>query len=279
MSAKGIATQKEATYAPTDAWVSSLLWLKDNSPEPFGDPAAYYHHYEALPTGENFTYPSTAYGVTSWWDYGYWITQIAHRIPSANPAQDPEPIKKVANLFLSEDNTTARDLLAEMSTSYVILDSTLTGGKFWAIATWAGQSLGKYFDIYYVVSQNQLVAVQLYYPDYYRTQVVRLYNFDGKGVTTVKSTVITYTNQVDSKGTEYKLITDSQQFDSYQAAVDYSNNQTSGNHVIVGVNPFISPVALDAVPDFQLVHNSEQGTSMPSVGFVPEVKIFQYTGQ
>jgi len=95
----------------------------------------------------------------------------------------------------------------------------------------------------------------------------------------VKPMVITYTNQVDSKGTAYKLITANQQFDSYQAALDYINSQTSGNHAIVGVNPFVSPVGLDAVPDFQLVHSSEQGTSVSSVGFVPEVKIFQYTGQ
>jgi oligosaccharyl transferase (archaeosortase A-associated) len=280
MRAKDIITLKEATYAPTDAWVSSLLWLKDNSPEPFGDPAVYYHHYDVPPTGENFTYPSTAYGVTSWWDYGYWITQIAHRIPSANPSQDPEPIIKVANLFLSENDTTAKDLLAEMNTSYVILDNTLTQDKFWAMVTWAGQQLDKYFDVYfYAVSQNQLQPVQLYYPEYYRTLAVRLYNFNGKATTTVKPLVITYTNQVDSKGTAYKLITDSQQFDSYQAALDYLNSQTSGNHAIVSVNPFVSPVALDAVPGFQLVHSSEQGTSVSSVGFVPEVKIFQYTGQ
>ena len=279
MRARDITTLKEAPYAPTDAWESSLLWLKDNSPEPFGDPAAYYHHYEAPSTGENFTYPSTAYGVTSWWDYGYWITQIAHRIPSANPAQDPAPITNVANLFLSENDTTAQNLLAEMKTSYVILDNTLTQGKFWAEVTWAGQQLGKYFDVYYVVSQNQLQPVQLYYPEYYQTLAVRLYNFNGKAVSAVKPLVITYTNQVDAKGTAYKLITASQQFDSYQAALDYLNSQTSGNYAIVGGNPFVSPIPLDAVPGFQLVHSSEQGTSIASVGFVPEVKIFQYTGQ
>jgi dolichyl-diphosphooligosaccharide--protein glycosyltransferase len=67
-------------------WHSSLLWLrdKDNSPEPFDDPDFYYELY---PPKAEFKYPETAYGVMSWWDYGYFIMQIAHRIPNSNPGQ------------------------------------------------------------------------------------------------------------------------------------------------------------------------------------------------
>jgi dolichyl-diphosphooligosaccharide--protein glycosyltransferase len=277
-AARGVTITEQATYAPSDAWVSSLLWMKDNTPEPFGDPEAYYRQYEAPPAGETFDYPPTAYGVTSWWDYGYWITQIAHRIPSANPAQDPAPVINVANLFLSEDNATAQELMAKMGSSYVIVDTTVTGGKFWAVATWAAQPLEKYYDVFYELYQGQYQAAQLYYPAYYDSLVVRLYNFDGKAVTESKPTVVTYTDNVDANGTSYKLVSNAQQFDSYQAALDYVNSQTSGKNVIVGVSPFVSPIPLEAVPDFQLVHSSEQGTSVASVGLVPEVKIFEYTG-
>ncbi len=277
--ARSVTISEEAAYAPSDAWVSSLLWMKDNTPEPFGDPQAYYRHYEAPAAGGTFEYPPTAYGVTSWWDYGYWITQIAHRLPSANPSQQAEPIINVANLFLSEDNATAQELMAKLGSSYVIVDTTVTGGKFWAVATWAQQPLEKYYDVYYYKdSQGQYQAAQLYYPAYYDTLVVRLYNFNGKAVTEVKPTVVTYTDNVDDNGTKFKLVSNAQQFNSYQEALDYVNSQTSSKNVIIGVNPYVSPVTLEAVPDFQLVHVSEQGTSFASVGLVPEVKIFEYTG-
>jgi oligosaccharyl transferase (archaeosortase A-associated) len=286
MSARNLTTTEAAPYAPSDAWEASLVWLKDNSPEPFGDPEAYYRQYPAPAPGETFDYPSTAYGVTSWWDYGYWILEIAHRMPSANPAQDPAPIINVANLFLSEDNATTQGLMQEMGSSYVILDYTLPRSKFWAVATWAGQSMKqffnvyiptKYYDIYYVQDQQQWIY--FYNPDYYRTLSVRLYNFDGKAVTEEQPMVITWTEQVDANGVSVKIVSAYQQFDSYQEAQDYIDSQASGNYSIVGVSPFISPISLEAVPDFQLVHASEQGTSLSGVGFVPEIKIFAYVGQ
>ncbi|MFH1647585.1 MAG: STT3 domain-containing protein [Chloroflexota bacterium] len=52
-----------ARFAPSDAWQDSLVWMKDNTPEPLGDPDAYYNLYEP-----GFQYPETAYGVVSWWD-------------------------------------------------------------------------------------------------------------------------------------------------------------------------------------------------------------------
>lgn len=47
----------------TEGWYSSLKWLKNNSPEPFGDPDFYYKLY---PPRHDFKYPESAYGVLSW---------------------------------------------------------------------------------------------------------------------------------------------------------------------------------------------------------------------
>jgi asparagine N-glycosylation enzyme membrane subunit Stt3 len=284
LRSRDATTTEQAPYAPSDAWVDSLVWLKDNTPEPFGDPAAYYRQYEAPPPGETFDYPPTAYGVTSWWDYGYWILEIAHRIPSANPSQDKVPVTNVANLFLSEDSATAQELMETMGSSYVILDYDTTRfellrgiivGKFPAVVTWANQTLGKYGDVYFFPYQGGYAPLLLYYPAYYNTLAVRLYNFDGKATTKVQATVVNYTENV-SQGITYKLVSDYKQFDTYEEAQDYISSQTSGNHVIVGVSPFVSPVPLEAVPDFQLIHASTQGTSRSGVGLVPEVKIFEY---
>jgi len=65
--------------------MSSLTWLRENTQDPFGNPNFYYELREPLPPGESYDYPESAYGVMAWWDYGYWISRIAHRLPNANP--------------------------------------------------------------------------------------------------------------------------------------------------------------------------------------------------
>ncbi len=272
-----MTTTEEAPYAPTDAWMSSLLWMRENTPEPFGDPSAYYKIFPPPAPGEPFDYPDTAYGVTSWWDYGYWITHIAHRMPNANPSQYAPAVIRVANFFLSTDDATARELIAEMNTRYVVIDYLTARSKYWAVATWAEQPTSKYYDVFYVLYEDTLQPVQFYFPAYYQSLVIRLYNFDGKAVTDVKAGVIGWVEK-EQQGIRYKQVIDAREFDSYEEAAAYVEEQESGNYAVVGTSAFISPVPLEAVTDFELVYSSEQGVSLQSVGFVPEVKIFEYTG-
>jgi hypothetical protein len=165
-----------------------------------------------------------------------------------------------------------------MDSAYVVIDNLTARSKYWAVVTWAGQPQEKYFDVYYVPYEGKLQAVQFYYPAYYQSLVVRLYSFDGKAVTSVKPGVITWVEQ-EQQGIKYKQVTDAKEFSSYQEALDYIDSKGPGNYAIVGPSPFISPVPLEAVPDFRLVHASEQGTTLQNIGFIPEVKIFEYTGR
>jgi len=105
-----IDTASQARFAPSDAWMSSLSWLKENTPDPFGDPDSYYEFHRPLPPEESYNYPESAYGVMAWWDYGYWITRIAHRLPSANPGQDRVPVTNIARFFTSQDENSAREI-------------------------------------------------------------------------------------------------------------------------------------------------------------------------
>ena len=259
-------------FLPSDAWQESLTWMKDNTPEPLGDPEAYYKLYD-----RNFAYPPSAYGVTSWWDYGYWITRIAHRIPSANPSQDPEPIMLVADMLLASDNSRVEDTMAELGSSYIVGDYAMSTSKFWAFATWAEMPLEVYRPTYYIQQDNNIVAVQVFSPEYYRTFWVRLYNFDGKAVTAVKPIVITYSVRTDRNGVSYRLVTESRQFEDYQEALNYVQEQGPDDHTIIGNNAFVSPVPLEAVPDFSVVYKSTRNINVQDVGSVPEVKVFEYT--
>ena len=166
-------------------WYSALVWLRNNTTEPFGDPDYYYQLYQLPPRAshgfEDYDYPETAYGIMSWWDYGHWITRIGRRIPVANPFQQAAPI---AGKFLtSTDETVANQIMDELGAKYVMIDYAMPLLKFYAMVTWAGKNESDFYDIYYVpMGGGMLQPVRLFYPSYYNSTVVRLYNFDGEAV-------------------------------------------------------------------------------------------------
>jgi asparagine N-glycosylation enzyme membrane subunit Stt3 len=255
-----------------------MHWLKQNTPEPMGNPEAYYQ-LDEVPGEGGYKYPPSAYGVTAWWDYGYWISRTAHRIPSANPSQAPGPITKVANLFLANDEASTYAMMKELGSSYIIIDFSTCTTKFWAVNTWAGRDPSEFVGTYYVAKEGNLVGVQLFLPEYYRTLCVRLYNFNGKAVEAKNPAVITFEKKVDNNGNSFEQITDIKQFASYQEALDNVAKEGAASHRIIGLNPFVSPVPLEAVQDYKLIYSSESGISNQDVGLVPEVKIFEYPGK
>ena len=249
----------QALFAPTDAWQSALLWMRSNTPEPFQGEDVYNDYVpfvrEQLP-------PIPDYGVTSWWDYGYWTTRIAHRVPSANPAQNPVAIAAVADMFLVEGEG-YRSLADQLDSKYVILDNATTTGKFYAVASWGKEDSHRYMDTYYILDGEVYKPVNVLYTDYYDTLAVRLYNFDGEATASEHPVVITFTDD--------KVLTAGTQHTSYQEALEYIDSLDTPNARIVGINPFASPVPLDKVDDYELVYSSED-----KMNGIPEVKIFEY---
>ncbi len=271
-------------YAPSDAWMNSLKWMKENTPEPLGNSEAYYMLHELPEEGERYQYPDSAYGVLSWWDYGYWISRIAHRIPNANPSQKPEAIIAVATFLTSQEEEPANEIAEELGSKYIVLDYESAyinprnaAGKFSAVIIWAGKEPAEYYDLYLLPQEDQmLVQVILFSPEYYRSVAVRLYNFDGQAVTPEVTTVISYQWREDDEGNTFKLIDSAQQFDTYQEAVDYIAAQESGNFKIVSSNPMVSPVPLEVLERYEMVHASEELINLPDFGPSPQVKIFEY---
>jgi oligosaccharyl transferase (archaeosortase A-associated) len=258
-------------------WYTSLLWLKesDNSPDPFedfNDPDFYYELYKTP-----FQYPESAYGVMSWWDYGYFIMQIAHRIPNANPGQ--ANADKAGQFFTAQNESSANILADELGTKYVVIDYMMATSKFYAMAEWAGKSVDEFYEYYYVPPSSSGSSGQwamLYYPAYYNSTVVRLYNFDGKNVTPTQPVVISY-EETEYQGQKYKQVTGGQYFPTYADAQAYVANQTSGNYRIVSDNPFKSIVPLEKLSSYELVYQSNATVTMYGQT-VPSVKIFEYLG-
>lgn len=273
--AKAQSQSSTIPFAITNDWQDALVWIRDNTPEPMGDPNAYYQDYDAVKSGETFDYPSTAYAVTAWWDYGYWITRLAHRIPNANPSQRSAPIIQVANFFLSDNQTTINSLRKTLGSAYIVSDYDTAVLKLPAMVRWTNQDRNKYMPVYYMQQGNQYVPVEVYSPDYYRLLIVRLYNFDGKAVTKATPTVIEYKIVKYSEGVNIKQVIDAKNFESYQEAVDFIKSQFASKNQfdIVGIEPFTSPITLNAVNDYQEVYNSAVSTNSTQ-----PVKVFKYIG-
>jgi dolichyl-diphosphooligosaccharide--protein glycosyltransferase len=264
-------------FAPSDAWCESLSWMRDNTPDPFGNPHFYYELYQPPPPGERYNYPQTAYGVTAWWDYGYWITRIGRRIPTANPGTSHTG---EAYLFAAQDEDSANKVLEDnWGSKYIIVDYSIAialGGKFHAVATLSGSKTENFYDVYYQSQDGRLKPVILFYSEYYRSMVVRLYNFDGKRVVPRSTMVISYEERLSREGQPYKEITSVKSFPDYEQAEAYVAGQKSGNYRIVGSDPFASPVPLQALEHYKLVYSSKGSKMMPSGGLISEVKIFEY---
>ena len=268
-----VPTASSARFAPTDAWVSSLIWMSENTPEPFDDPEFYYQRYEAPPPGTGFPYPDSAYGVIAWTDYGYWITRIAQRPPSTIPGPGGSD---VARFFLAQDEETAAGIAQEMDSRYVVIDDMTALFKFWALAQWAGGDITQFHDSYMAPqSDGNYRPVTLFHEEYYQAMLIRLYLFNGEAVTPQRTLVIAYEERPNDTGQMVKLITDGQIFGTYQEATAYMAAQKSGNYRIVGENPFTSPVPLAETENFRLVHSSDD--QVPNAGTeLPSVKIFEY---
>ena len=280
--ASASVTPDRPRYAPPAAWCESLTWLKDNTPEPFGDPDFYYARYDT-PFGDS-AYPE-AYGVMAWWDYGYWIVRIGHRPPSQNPAG---AIPAVAEFFLAQDESEGQRILDERGARYVILDYQFVAGKFYGAVAVTGGNVVEgvpvdYYD-YFVVETtdsqgNKVLQLNpFYFPEFYQSMSVRLYCFEGKAVVPEPGDcrVISWT-WWETEGVQYKRVTSTQTFDTYEAALAFIAGQSSGNYNIVSNSPYVSPVPLEELTGFALRHDSQiTEPSSYSGDTIPQVRIFEY---
>lgn len=178
---------------------------------------------------------------------------------------------------MTEDVAQAGEILKSGGGRYVIVDfDTALPMEFYSIAESTGSSKEKYYDVYYRKQGNALTAVILFYPEYYRTVIARLYNFDGKAVQENNVTAIAYRDTSDASGQPYKQVTDYKTFKTYAEAQVYVTQQKTSKYKIGGVDPFVSPVSLDALADYKLEYSSAVTKPTPAGGTVPEVKVFQY---
>ena len=269
----------KANTGASQDWHQSLVWMKENTPDPFQNPDLYYGLYQIPTAGQGHSYPASAYGVMSWWDYGYWITSIAHRIPNASPNGQAGAVD--AGLFFTgQDESSANQVLDRLGSKYVIIDSSMAVGKFYAMVVWAGKDQSQFFDVFYQSTQTGTIEpVMLYYPEYFQSLCSRLYLYTGDEWVPQQTTAISWTERqltsTDGSTFTAKVISDQQSFSGYDSAKAFINTHPA--YGIVSSNPLSSPVPLEKLEHYTLIHQSPTTVATHQTGNISQVEIFEYS--
>ena len=260
-----------ALFPPPDAWCQSMDWLRDNTAQPFAKDGYYYDYYgnpQAQPGQE------AAYSVLCWWDYGYWVLRMGQRVPLTTPgsAQLGEQ-----TYFMAPGGSEAAQAGAGWKMRYVVVNDYLVNWNtgFRTVTAAAVEKTAKYYEVYYRQQKDKLAPTLLYYPDYYRTMLVRLYCFDGNEYTPAETAVISWEEKTGADGQPYKEISGLKTFGSYGEASDFLAAQQDGNWRMVGKDPLASPIPLEALEGYRPAFASSQKARVGNAD-VPAVKIFEY---
>ena len=231
---------------PPDEWIHALRWIRENTPEPFGDPSAYYARYEPPARDSEFEYPDSAYGVLSSWSYGYWILRIGHRMPNANPGQ--HGATPAARFLLTDNDERARRILNRLGTRYVMIDSSMPymetsrggpmAGRVRSLAVCAGLPWEQFVEQWRTQTEDGgSRPLMVYYPDYYRSLLARLYIFRGKPVEPGEVFVLSYQDAEDEHGERYKLLKGAKRFTDYRTALEFLESLPPGTARLAGTDP------------------------------------------
>ncbi|MBR1368158.1 hypothetical protein RJ53_01085 [Methanocalculus chunghsingensis] len=263
-------------------WTAALVWLGENTSDPGLD---YYEIYDSPKVRDTFEYPTEAYGVLSWWDYGHWITFVSKRIPHANPFQRGATTS--AHFFMETDVNAATGMLEELGIRYVITDIEMATGKFWAMATWhdpvnATDPFQKPMLYQESATTGSYSTIQLYRESYYQTMIQRLHAFDGSA-TPAGEILVVESAPASALGlgtSPYPVITNVQQAGTVEDALRYIEEFTRAapaNHSAEILSPemFTPSTDLDALQRFRLVYESPTNV-LSSGGDIRYVKIFEF---
>jgi len=244
---------------PTQAdYRKAFHFLRTETPEPLGDPAAYFRRYARPPAGRPFDYPPGAYGVMNWWDNGHTLTAVARRIPVSNPYQ--AGVDTAGAFYLEREPAAALEQLRRLKIRYVLagpdllmnrLDLMTAGdAKVDAMHPWVGTDR----DDYYVVARREADGkpVMIFFPAYFETMAVRLSLYAGQAAEALRPTAAL----LDKAGGEWRLL-GMQTFGSEEARREFLFSERGAGWRIATVEPQQTCVSLEAVEGLALIYKSQ----------------------
>ncbi|MEM7481917.1 MAG: oligosaccharyl transferase, archaeosortase A system-associated [Acidobacteriota bacterium] len=264
---------------PGYEWWAALSWMREKTPEPFGEASAYL----APATEENL--PADGYGVMAWWDYGYWITRIGRRVPVANPTQ--AGARTAARFYLATDEATAMGILDEVGARYVIANFDLalwldpgggSYGLFDAMVPWSGEDRSRFYEIVWLPGpEGELSPVYAFYPAFYQTMAVRLHHFAGDAIETQHSSfIVAFEERPNPKGEQQKVLTEIHPFETYEQAMSFLAEHQDDRYRLVGRDPHYPCLPLEALDRLRQVYQFPSAEALgPQV--VPQIRVLEYS--
>jgi dolichyl-diphosphooligosaccharide--protein glycosyltransferase len=263
-------------------WREAMEWMGDNTPPTGVD-------YYAIDEKATYTYPSTAYGVMSWWDYGHQITYIARRIPNANPFQrGVAGPYGAASYFMTESEEYANGEIANrLGTRYVVTDIEMDVAKFWAMSTWYNRTAATApYQVTFLYPSEEdpdtYQSIEFFTQHYYDTMISRLHNFDGSLTDPTKVYYLEYLDP-QKAGTTYPVLTAAKMMNATEAeaAVEaYNARAPAGSHATALSEVIFLPIEqVSALRHYRLIHESPTNVFTSTQAGTPDmkyVKVFEY---
>jgi len=147
------------------------------------------------------------------------------------------------------------------------------------MVVWAGKSQSQFFDVFYQSTQaGTLQPVILYYPEYYQSMCSRLYLFAGKEWAPQQTLVVSWNERelTSTEGNTFKakVVSDQKTFPTYDSAKAFVD--ADQDYRIVGTDPLVSPVPLEKLEHYKLIHQSPTTAVTRAGETVSVVEIFEY---
>jgi dolichyl-diphosphooligosaccharide--protein glycosyltransferase len=257
-------------------WLSAFTWLRENSPEPL-DAGVWSGYYPHLKAGES--HPSGAWGVAIWWDRGYALEELAHRIPMSNGTQSGAD--DMARFYTETIPEAAVGWLRRSGARYVVVDpqEPLFSGENHSRFPVQIRMLGRNQDSYvqYLAEQTSEGGFKtrpIYLPTYYQTMAARLYLSDGAAVDGTGPWVFETQPTSAPNGRTMELIVAAHRFNTEAEASAYLSRPHSARVTVGCLNPGKSCIALPAVKGIRRVFSSDPLPLSPKRA-VRAVKIFE----
>lgn len=264
----------ELNGGPNEDWRTTLDWLRKNTPEPMADHGAWSRYWPRLRPGQVFSYPPSAYGILTWWDFGDLVNVISHRLPSTNGTQ--ANAHDVAAFLAATSEDAARGPIQRLTARYAVLNPELMGDLWPTVVLWASRDFSSYQKVLFEPRDDGTgVRVMVNLPDYYRSMAVHLYYFEGRKISaTPEVSVFATRHDHTQSGIDVDTIISEHKFPSEAKAREYIASNPGVPLVFGSRDPLASCVDVDALSLATRVFTSDDS---PVVTGIPPnaVKVFQ----
>ncbi len=262
-------------------WHEAMTWLRTATPPPFVHAAGTGDEYY-LARYAHDRVPRPDYTVMNWWDHGYWVIQIARRVPISNPTQERAP--NAARFYAATNEADARALLDAEQVRYVLADWELpfrltpqgtVMGRFQNVVDWAGAEHAKYYEVYYRRENDGLTPVWVFHEPYYRSMAYRLVVMGGAPAVPANATsVLVVADRTDQSGLRFREILSATTHPTIEAARAAERTlSVAGHTVIVGLDPWRPAFPVEGLIGLRQVHESRTADQKP--GEAPWVRVFE----